>query len=384
MRIHHWEIKDGQGFREIAADIDDFRLWYRLPGSYDVLKSADAFLCAALLPAMARNERLEIEPGLPVSPVLLKNLAVIQDIHHGWNPALKIVPIEAETRPAVSLHPGALSFFSGGVDSMFTFLKRQDELTHVAYIQGFDFRVDDDHFRAPLERNASFVHASGKEIIPVKTNTNAFGYHHNLSMLLTQGSVLASIAHLLGFPRAYISSAYAYSQLVPLGSHPLTDPLWSTEGVEIVHEGAEARRVDKVVRIARDPLALANLQVCAEEVVRNCGHCEKCLRTMIPLSLIGASTPAFPPLPPLAAIRKIRIANEIEMIFFRDNYELAKRRGDAGLRRALGACLRHHDRLRFLRDADRVLLGGLVKRTYRRFVNSTPTSRRITMTPPRD
>ena len=384
MRIHRWEIKDGQGFREVAAEIDDFRLWYRLPGSYAVPKSADAFLCAALLPAMAKNERLEVEPGLPVSPALLKNVAVIQDIHHGWNPALKIVPIEAETRPAASLHPGAAAFFSGGVDSMFTFLKREAELTHVAYIQGFDFRVDDSSFGAAFGRNASFVHAFGKTIIPVKTNSNAFGYRHNLSVLLTQGSALAAVAHLLGFPRTYVSSAYSYSQLVPLGSHPLTDPLWSTEGVEIIHEGAEARRVDKVIRIARDPLALANLQVCAEEVVRNCGHCEKCLRTMVPLSLIGVSTPAFPPLPPLAAIRKIRIANEIEMIFFRENYELAMRRGDAALRRALGSCLHRHDLRRFLRDADRVLLGGLAKRTYRRFVSSTPASRRITMTPPQD
>ena len=32
-----------------------------------------------------------------------------------------------------------MSFFSGGVDSTYTFLKRQNELTHLVFIQGFDF-----------------------------------------------------------------------------------------------------------------------------------------------------------------------------------------------------------------------------------------------------
>ena len=384
MRIHHWEIRDREGFREISADIDDFRLWYRLPESYAVPASADPFLAAALLPAMARGEPLEIDPSLPASPKLLKNLAIYQDIYHSWNPALKIVSIEAVTRPAISLNAGVLSFFSGGVDSMFTFLKRREELTHVVHIQGFDFRVDDTSFRKVLERNTAFVTAFGKTIIPVKTNANAFGYHHNLSILLTQASVLASIAHLVNLPRAYVSSAYSYGQLVPSGSHPLTDPLWSTEGVEIIHDGAEVRRVDKVVQLAENPLALANLQVCAHEVARNCGRCEKCLRTMIPLKLVGVSTPAFPPMPPLREIKKIHIANEIEMIFFRENYDLATRAGDRALRGALRSCLLRHERARFFKDVDRVLLGGLIKKTYRRFAKSSPMSRRISMTPPRD
>jgi len=384
MRIQHWEITDRQDVREVSADIDDFRLWYRLPRSFAVSGSADPFLAAALLPAMAKGERLEVDPSLSVSPRLLKNLALFQDIHHSWNPELKIVPIDAVTEPARALREGAMSFFSGGVDSMFTFLKRREELTHVVYIQGFDFRVDDASFRTALDRNTSFVRNFGKTVIPVGTNANAFGYHHNLSILLTQGSALASIALLIGLPRAYVSSAYSYSQLVPLGSHPLTDPLWSTEGVEIIHEGAEVRRVDKVVQIARTPSALANLLVCAHEVVHNCGRCEKCLRTMVPLRLIGVSTPAFPPLPPLREIKKIRIANEIEMIFFQENYDLALRTGDPALRDALGSCLRRHERTRFFKDVDRILLGGLIKKTYRRFAKDSPAGRRISMTPPQD
>jgi hypothetical protein len=384
MRIHSWEIKELGDIREISAAIDDFRLWFRLPKSYSVSRAGDPFVAAALLPAMAKGDKLEVDPGLPVSPRLLNNLAVFQDVHHCWNPVLKVVPIEAATEAAAPLNDGAMSFFSGGVDSMFTFLKRREELTHVVYIQGYDFRVDDVSFRTALERNASFVRGFGKTVIPVGTNSNAFGYHHNLSILLTQGSALASIALLLGFPRAFVSSAYSYSQLVPLGSHPLTDPLWSTEEVEIIHEGAEARRVDKVIKIAENPSALTNLLVCAHDVVHNCGKCEKCLRTMIPLRLLGVSTPAFPPMPPLSEIKKIRIANEIEMIFFRENYDLAVRTGDKVLRDALKACLRRHERTQLFKDVDRALLGGLAKRVYRRVAKTSPGTRRISMTPPKD
>lgn len=274
MRIHHREIKESGDSREISAGIDDFRLWYRLPRSRALPESADAFVAAAHLPAMSKGEPLEVDPDWPVSPKMLKGLAVFQEIHHAWNPGLKIIAVEAATRPAAPLQEGAMSFFSGGVDSMFTFLKQRAEITHAVYIQGFDFRVDDVSFRTAFERNASFVRAFGKDIIPVGTNFNAFGYHHNLSILLSQGSALASIAHLVGLPRAYVSSAYSYNHLIPNGSHPLTDPLWSTEAVEIVHEGAEVRRVDKVIRIAGDAAALDRLQVCANEVARNCGRCE--------------------------------------------------------------------------------------------------------------
>ena len=36
-----------------------------------------------------------------------------------------------------------MSFFSGGVDSTYTFLKHQDEISHVVYIHGFDFYFND-------------------------------------------------------------------------------------------------------------------------------------------------------------------------------------------------------------------------------------------------
>jgi hypothetical protein len=167
-----------------------------------------------------------------------------------------------------------------------------------------------------------------------------------------------------------------------MGSHPLTDPLWSTEGTEIVHEGAEVGRADKVAKIAENPAALACLMVCANSVTSNCGRCEKCLRTMIALRALGVSTTAFPEFPPLSHIRRLRIANDNEMIFFRENYEFVSRSGDRALLDAMTACLRRHDRKRLAKELDRTLLGGLTKRIVQRVTSGNAPNRRITMTPP--
>ena len=62
------------------------------------------------------------------------------------------------------------------------------------------------------------------------------------------------------------------------GSHPLLDPLWSTETLAFVHDGCEANRMEKVRRIAESPLLLEGLRVCVDDRgpdVYNCGSCWK-------------------------------------------------------------------------------------------------------------
>ena len=236
-------------------------------------------------------------------------------------------------------------------------------------------------YEKAIERNSKFAESFGKTPIPVSTNHFSFGYRYNLSRNLTQGSALASVAHLLGFSRVYIPGAYSYSQLVPLGSHPLTDPLWSNENVRFIHDGAEARRVDKVMKIAENGAALANLRVCFSDMNSNCGRCSKCIRTMIPLALLGATAPPFPPLPPPRTLRKMRIANEVERMFFEENFDPVLGSSHPELRRALRAVLRRYRRRRLLEDVDSVLLGGLVKKAHRRLIRSGEINIRIDTTP---
>jgi hypothetical protein len=384
MRITDWELKIQGDFQEISAAVDGYRLWYRFPKIYSASKAGDSFVVAALLPAMLEGSILEIDSSLPVSPKLLANIERVQEIHNCWNPIFKVIPVNATTAVQTPFASGTVSFFSGGVDSMFTFLKNIEEITHVIFIQGFDFFLDSDTYKKAIDRNTSFVDGFGKMLIPVETNHYPFGYRYNLSRNLTQGSALASIALLFGFPRVYLPAAYSYSQLVPLGSHPLTDPLYSNECVNIIHDGAEARRVDKVRKILEYESALKNLTVCLDHMNTNCGKCSKCLRTMIPLNLLNASFINFPPLQSADQIRKMRIAGDIEMIFFKENLEISDESNNKELRDALIACMSRYERIKLLKDFDRVMLGGILKRAFRKLSKYNSEARRIDSSPPKD
>jgi len=365
MQITNWQMQEQTDTVEVSAEVDGFRLWYQVPNSYAVSQTADPFLAAALLPAMVKGEPVEVDPDLSISSKLLANLATLQDIHHCWNPRFQKIPISARTAPSAPLNAGTFSFFSGGVDSTYTFLKHARELSHVVFLHGFDFLIEADTYRQAVERHSAFVHGFGKTLIPVQMNHHPFGYRYNLSRNLTQGSALASVALLLGFPRVYVPSSYAYDQLFPLGSHPLTDPLWSSDAVEIVHDGCEARRIDKVKTIAGCPPALANLTVCFDSMTSNCGKCSKCLRTMIALRLLRADGP-FPLFLSLDAVRKMRIADQVEKVFIAEDLALAQQSQDRALRNALSASLRRYELRQLLKELDRRFLGGSLLRAHQR------------------
>ena len=139
MRIKNWEFKKLNDKAEVSAEIDGFRLWYRVPEAFSVSKTGDPFLAAALVPAKVQGNAIEIEQSLPVSPKILKNAFKLQEIHHNWNPNFKKIQIKAATKPSRPLNDGAMSFFSGGVDSNYTLLTHRQEISHNVYMMGFDF-----------------------------------------------------------------------------------------------------------------------------------------------------------------------------------------------------------------------------------------------------
>ena len=87
-----------------------------------------------------------------------------------------------------------------------------------------------------------------------------------------------------------MSSSIANDDDSPWGSHWKLDPLWSSSRLEVVYFGADHRRAEKVVAIAREPLARQYLRVCWEhrDARANCSKCEKCIRTRLVLASVGA------------------------------------------------------------------------------------------------
>jgi hypothetical protein len=184
------------------------------------------------------------------------------------------------------------AFFSGGVDSFYTALTRRAEITDLIFVHGFDFSLDDTAVRRRASRAAREAAGElGKNLIEVETDyrTHLDRYLH---WPLLHGPALAVIALLLQgrLRKVLMPSTHSYRRLTPLGSHPLLDPLWSTERLEIVHDAAGTVRPRKIAYIAESKLAMRHLRVCWQNVegAYNCGQCDKCLRTMVNLRVAGA------------------------------------------------------------------------------------------------
>ena len=232
-----------------------------------------------------------------VPPLLASNLETIRDIYAAWIPGHKI-PLDFELSSDVAVPEKCVSlFFSGGVDSFFSLIKHRDEIDNLVLIHGFDIPLAETKtFELALEQAQEAARLFGKRLIVVRTNL-----HWEESRLYTEqpripcswgmyfGAALATVAHALApnHSRVYIASSYSYANLHPWGSHPLLDPLWSTEAVQIVHDIGETR-MDKLRVVVQHPEALARLWVCWENMGNyNCGLCEKCIRTMLGLRILG-------------------------------------------------------------------------------------------------
>jgi hypothetical protein len=283
----------------------------------------DAVLAAALLPSMAAGEELTIDA--PVSARLLSSIPTIQavfetwsrdkELNRGWPPVFRRVLVHAtERQPAPAPGTGVGAFFTGGVDSFYTALKRREELTGLVFVHGFDVPLADAGRREHVSNGVRAAAAElGLPLLEVETDIRSFS-DQSVKWLDYHGAALASVALLLApwFRRVYVPATMTYATLDPLGSHPLVDPLWSTEDVELVHDGCEATRLDKLRVIAGCEAARDWLRVCPKNWggTYNCGHCEKCLRTMVALRLLDLSGD-FSSLPTLdeQALRRVARAN---------------------------------------------------------------------------
>lgn len=329
-----------------------FRLRYRIEGlpSTAISVRGDAFLSALLLPAMILGEPLEIDA--PISPQLHDSVQTIGDIYRGWGFATHTTRVKAARSLDVSEGPGVGLFFSCGVDSFYSLLKNSavhpgpsaDRITHLIITSyGFDVSGPRRHTFEHAVTNARRVAAdTEKTLVVVETNLPEFT-DRIVPWTSYFSGALASVGHLLGgaLRRCLIASDYAYEELHPWGSHPLLDPLWSSERLTFAHDGCEARRSRKVSSyVSASPLALATLRVCWSPTATeyNCGECEKCLRTMI--ALHGARVldrcTTFSARLTASAVRRIRVTSESSAMYLEDCASaLGDTREDMRLRKAL-------------------------------------------------
>ena len=303
------------------------KLWFR--ASDAVLEaSTAAFLAAALLPCMELGMDCTID-GV-VSARLLQSVEKIQDIFCKWEPRFHRIRVTgtggtASTAPVASADQrGTGSFFSGGIDSLYTLSEHRSEIDSLILIHGFDVDLDDHALRKQVsDKLHEFASETGKKLIEVETNVGVF-LRKYVGWSFGHGPALAAVGHLLAprLRRIFIPATHTLADHVAWGSHPLVDPLWSSEALKFVHDGSDVTRVHKTETVAGWPAAMDCLRVCWKNYGGdyNCGRCEKCLRTMITLQMLGAieSQTAFAEPLNLGRVASLRVFDDNSRAFAKE------------------------------------------------------------------
>jgi hypothetical protein len=184
--------------------------------------------------------------------------------------------------------------FTAGVDSFWTLLRGGYDPTDLVYVWGYDVSLDDARRFEDISTSLRAVAATGgQRLVLVRTDARAHPHNRHLLWGFHHGAALAAVGILLSEELDWlvIPPSYPDGDLIPWGSRPDLDPLWSIPGaIDIIHASTPQARYARIIDIADEPLVHRHLRACWEYLGpgANCGRCEKCVRTMVMFA--GAGT----------------------------------------------------------------------------------------------
>jgi hypothetical protein len=405
MRIRDLKAEEVEGGRRISANIvweaaarPPQTLYFETPYPFaaDLNPSPDAFMLAMLPAAVWSGEpRVQIEGAL--CSRLEDGLQAVMAIYAQWYPRcrpLRVEPLDgyAPTLPRRDARTG--SFLSGGVDGLAVL--RANRLAypkdHAESIRDCILLFGANDFECTAagpvpERLVEFRRLESRlhelavsedfELVPVRTNTRLLAGDYACWTSVGFGAANVSVAHALSrrFNQVLFASDGTGVDPPPGASHPLLDQHFSTAAVHVRHEHAAWNRMDKLRLLVEWPHALRIMQPCHRvtippEARLNCGHCEKCVRTMLGLLALGrlADTEAFPASDVTAEmIERIPLHSPVKAELLRQLAEPLRSAGREDLVRAVQAKVRAFRR----RERVRRLTPGFVRR-LRASLRATP------------
>ena len=379
LRISDIMIKHADGFNELSGSLDGEHVYLRVSEQFKLYLNVEWLIGIALLEAMYRNKPLQIDSSVSVSKVFSDRLYEIQAIYACWNPDLSIVNIEATTCEENKQFSLVGCFFSAGVDSSHALIRNMVDTSHLLMFRGFDKGNDQSSWEQRVCSQEGFAASLGKKLIPIETNARQWTDNNKIAWEFAHGLLLSSVGGALGMKRVYVPSSHTYDELFPWGSHPLSDPMWSTESTEIIHDGAGFRRGAKMKDILREPKVGNNLQVCWRNIHQNCGECPKCVRTMAAVYLLGGNIDTLPPLSDLKKLKTLKAIDESGATFLEDAMVLAKEAKNLEAYNILKKLYRRYQIGQLWPLMDRYLLGGTIRRVYRKLRKPDWLSWRVTL-----
>ena len=289
----------------MGESLTEQELWFAYPINLPMPEDddCDSYLLATLLPAMQLGAAIRVHGS--VSHELLANLTELQYVWNKWLPERYfLIDVQVDRIRACDVQvEGAIAAFSGGVDAQFTAYRHATgragyatrDIKAGVFVHGFDIPLDDtEGFDSAVEVATEVLSDINVDLLPVKTNVRAlwsidWEEYHAAAI----ASVLCGLKRYAGI--GLIGSGDSYDVLLTSwGSHPITDPLLSGGNFRIIHDGAGFCRSEKLITLSSWSIGIRHLRVCwaGNRHDRNCGHCEKCVRTRLNLLLAGVDNPA--------------------------------------------------------------------------------------------
>lgn len=311
IEIDRPEIVSGEDFSTLQANItvDGKRdlVWFKVEKKYEqylCYERSDGFIIACLNYAMRNGH--DIICKAPITEELYYNIekVLIPGLVNS-NPSWHNVVIDADIATEKLPSAGAVGTgISCGVDSLHvlasqTNLKfKQHNITHLTFNNVGSHGEGEKASKLYNERLSlprRFANEYGYEFVPSDSNImdviqqNHFKTHTYSSLFAIYClQKLYSVYY-------YASSSYKYSDFtlvdkktLACGSYEIWSlPLLSTRQLRIYSEGENLTRMDKLKVVASYEPSFHYLNVCLKEE-HNCGKCEKCIRTLLGLDVIGA------------------------------------------------------------------------------------------------
>lgn len=322
---HNVPFEYGKNQARIICDMqagftDKKELWFSVDEEYaDLLTDDvyDAFMVALLYPAMYYHEDIEIEGN--VSKRLWHNItSYVESCVLDFEPKCKKISIKprcfSDAEKSKYLHVG--TGFSGGVDSFSTvtdnFFNNEDNDYKIDILFFFHVgqygNVNKKETWERAENRFSITKKFANEAkIPwsILMSSNLFDFY--LPRWEYDAGLFCRVASILVFQkvlkRYYVSNDYSYGELrrmnFALGGECIAEyaeawllPLFSTSTLDILSDGIQFKRSDKIQRIKDNPFVQKYLNVCVDTSeehtgATNCSCCRKCLETQFALDCAG-------------------------------------------------------------------------------------------------
>ena len=304
----------------------EFLVWYSVDemyGQYLCDDRADAFLLIAMMSAMKSHQ--DVLVNAPVSKRLLYHINnEIQPLFKKLIPGSCCIQIRVPDEDCPRLYGNAVGCgCSLGVDSLSALYRHMDNhmineyrVSHLAFFNSgqlgyLNQELDESSFRKAVEGIVPFSKEVNLPIVVIDSNVNTFFVESGFKTASSR-IVMSTLSCALALQKLF--GKYIYASSTPVQSFELYAKdqsfaeiayvsLLSTEGTEFILSDSAMTRVEKTDYIRKNPLTPKYLDVCwATQVAssishdgrwlegkmkKNCGWCDKCLRTLFTLELLG-------------------------------------------------------------------------------------------------